>query len=349
MENQTRKEFMGSCLSLVLGSFRLVAAGEEPGQSLSTAIDSGFESPYLQLHRTGELRRRGEELWTLMERCSLCPRQCGAKRLEGQRGFCQSNSQLEISDYHPHFGEELPLRGRGGSGTIFLTNCNLRCVFCINWEISQGGRGKQRGIEDLADMMLDLQRQGCHNTNVVTPTHYSPHILLALDLAAGKGLKLPLVYNTCGWERTEILRKLDGVVDIYLPDFKYFDSERASAYSSGANSYPEVTRRALLEMHRQVGVARPAEDGLMYRGLMIRHLVMPNEVGGTRKVISWVAENLHSDTYLNLMSQYRPLYKAFEHEEIARRITATEYAEAVQHAKRMGLSNLDLQGYWGGR
>ncbi len=221
----------------------------------------------------------------------------------------------------------------------------MRCVFCINSSISQGGEGRIRSIQDFAEMMLDLEKKGCHNINIVTPTHYSPHLLLALDLAVSKGLRIPLVYNTSGWERVGILQKLDGVVDIYLPDFKYADGEMADRYSSGAQTYPEVTKRAILEMHRQVGVARPAEDGLMYRGLMIRHLVMPNGVSGTVSVITWIAENLPSDTYLNLMSQYRPAYKASEFEAIARRITAKEYAEAVRHAQKSGLTNLDLQGY----
>jgi putative pyruvate formate lyase activating enzyme len=198
-------------------------------------------------------------------------------------------------------------------------------------------------------MMLDLQEQGCHNINIVTPTHYSPHFLLALDIAASKGLRLPVVYNTCGWERVEILEKLDGVVDIYLPDIKYSDGRMSDTYSSGAKTYPEVTKSAVLEMHRQVGVAQPDEDGLMYRGLMIRHLVMPNGVSGTKNVITWIAENLPKSTYLNLMSQYRPMYKASDFEEIARRITSAEYAEAVEHAKESGLTNLDVQGYrnWG--
>lgn len=198
----------------------------------------------------------------------------------------------------------------------------------------------------MAEMMLDLQSRGCVNINVVTPTHYSPHILGALDLAASRGLRLPLVYNTCGWERTEVLNVLDGIVDIYLPDFKYSSGEMAAKYSSGADSYPEITQDALVEMHRQVGVARPAEDGLMYRGLMIRHLVMPNQVSGTRRVIEWIGRNLPKDTYLNLMSQYRPMYKARDYPEIARRLKRSEYEEAINWAKRAGLTNLDIQGYW---
>lgn len=291
------------------------------------------------------LRKKGEELWNMMKSCRLCPRECGADRLGGEEGFCQTSSELEIFSYNPHFGEERPLVGKGGSGTIFFTNCSLRCVFCINWEISQGGQGRPRKIEDLAQMMLELQKIGCHNINLVTPTHYSAHIVLAVDIAAQKGLRLPLVYNTCGWERLEILKILDGVVDIYLPDFKYSDGKMAEKYSSGADTYPEMTQAALLEMRRQVGVAKPASDGLMYRGLMIRHLVMPGGVSGTRGVIGWIARNLPKDTYLNLMFQYRPMYKAFQYPEISRKITPGEYDEAVKTAKEAGLTNLDIQGF----
>lgn len=303
-----------------------------------------FKPAYLKLHQNGELKRRGEEMWSIMERCRLCPRICNENRLKGKEGFCNASSKLEISSYHPHFGEERPLVGNGGSGTVFFTNCSLRCVFCINWQISIAGIGNVRSIDNLAEMMIHLQKKGCHNINVVTPTHYAPHILLALDIAAAKGLRLPLVYNTCGWERLEILEYLDGVVDIYLPDFKYFDSEMSNKYSSEAKVYPEVTRAALIEMHRQVGVAKPGPDGIMYRGLMIRHLVMPNGVGGTRKVIEWIAENLPKDTYLNLMSQYRPMYKAGQYPEISRGLTNKEYIEAVMCAKQAGLTNLDIQG-----
>jgi putative pyruvate formate lyase activating enzyme len=250
-----------------------------------------------------------------------------------------------IASYHPHFGEEDPLVGKGGSGTVFFSNCGLRCVFCINWDISWGGRGSVRSTEELADMMLSLQKQGCHNINVVTPTHYSAHIVLALDNAASRGLRLPVVYNTCGWERPEIVKMLDGIVDIYLPDYKYADGEMAAKYSSLAEEYPEVTQAALLEMHRQVGVARPAEDGLICRGLMIRHLVMPNRIGGTKEVLEWIARNLPKDTYVNIMSQYRPMYKAFDYPEIARRLKRGEYAEAVKWAKDAGLTNLDVQGW----
>jgi len=222
----------------------------------------------------------------------------------------------------------------------------LKCVYCINWEISQGGAGKYRGLEEMAGMMLELQRIGCHNINLVTPTHYLPHILLALDIAAGRGLRLPVVYNTHGWEKVEILKYLDRVVDIYLPDFKYWSPSVAARFSSGARSYPEYARKAMLEMHRQVGVARPAEDGIIYRGLMIRHLVLPNRLAGSKEILSWIAENLPRDTYINIMSQYQPAYRAQEYPQLARRITRSEYREVVEHARSLGLTNLDIQGYW---
>ena len=310
-------------------------------------VSHSFEPSYLRLHKTGELKKRGKELWEILLDCKLCPRLCGDNKLLGKKGDCQANHQLEISSFHPHFGEERPLVGEGGSGTIFLTNCSLRCVFCINWQISQGGQGAPRSIEEMAAMMLYLQKTGCHNINFVTPTHYSPHILLAVDIAAANGLRLPLVYNTHGYERVEILKQLDGIVDIYLPDFKYSDGKMAAKYSSGAEDYPEIAGQALLEMHRQVGVAKPAADGIMYRGLMIRHLVMPNDISGSGEVMSWIAENLPKDTYVNIMSQYRPAYKAFEYPDISRRITRKEYQEVVSWAKTLGLTNLDIQGLSG--
>jgi len=309
-------------------------------------IRSDFQPGYRRLFHTGELQKRGRELWEMMGSCSLCPRECGAERLKGERGICQSSSILEVSSYHPHFGEEESLVGRGGSGTVFLTNCSLRCVFCINWEISQGREGSQRSVDDLARILLHLQHIGCLNINVVAPTHYSPHIVLALDKAVRQGLRLPLVYNTCGWEKIEILKILDGVVDIYLPDFKYSDSKLAATFSSGADTYSEMTKEALIEMNRQVGVAKPAADGIMYKGLMIRHLVMPNNISGTKDVLTWIATHLPKDTYVNLMSQYRPMYKAFDYPDISRQLSVDEYLNAVNWAKEAGLTNLDIQGVY---
>lgn len=304
-----------------------------------------FTPSYLQLHKSGELKTRGEKLWARMKKCDLCPRECGANRIAGKKGFCGSSSTLILSSAQPHFGEEKPLVGRGGSGTIFFSNCSLRCVFCINWEISQGGEGSPSNIETLAEMMLKMQKIGCHNINTVTPSHYLPHILLALDKAAAKGLRLPLVYNTCGWEKLDVLKELDGVVDIYLPDFKYSDPAMAVKYSRGARTYPEITKKALLEMNRQVGVAKPALNGIMQRGLMIRHLVMPNNASGTKEVLAWIGQNLPKNTYVNLMSQYTPRYQAKAYPEIARRIKQDEYDNAISWAREAGLVNVEIQGY----
>ena len=352
MKRLSRREFVKLCFYSAIAGLGITYFPffhRNKGAEAMAKTDPDFEPSYMKLHKTGELRKRGEKLWEVMRSCEICPRRCRVNRPEGAEGFCHASLQLEISSYHPHFGEERPLVGRGGSGTIFSTNCGLRCVFCINWETSQGEAGKPTSIEELAQMMLALQKMGCHNINLVTPTHYSPHILLALDIAAGKGLRLPLVYNTCGWERVEILKKLDGVVDIYLPDFKYWDSEMAAKYAEihlrGAKNYAEFTREAILEMHRQVGVAKPAKDGLVYRGLMIRHLVMPNRVAGTKEIIEWIAQNLPKDTYLNIMQQYTPTHEAFKYPKISRRITQEEFEEAVKWAKELGLTNLDIQGW----
>ena len=272
----------------------------------SVNTGAGFEPAYLKLHKTGELKKRAEELWAIMESCELCPRGCGVNRHKGMSGVCKApGTKLVISSSHPHFCEERPLVGKGGSGTIFLTHCNLRCVFCQNWEIANLGRGSESNIDDFAGMMLELQEIGCHNINLVTPTHYSAHILKAIDVAAERGLRLPIVYNTSGWERLEIVKLLDGIVDIYLPDFKYWNSDMSAKYSEGAESYPEMTAKAILEMHRQVGVAKHAEGGIMQRGLMIRHLVMPGNTGGSEKVMEWIAGNLPKDTYVNIMVQYK--------------------------------------------
>ena len=338
LENSVKLSFSLGVSSLFLDFGKAEAAAN---------TGSGFEPAYLKLHQTGELKKRAEKLWAIMKSCRLCPRRCGVDRHKGMSGVCRApGTQLVVSSFHPHFGEERPLVGTGGSGTIFLAHCNLRCVFCQNWEIAHLGVGSESSIDDFAGMMLRLQKIGCHNINLVTPTHYSAHILKAIDIAAARGLRLPIVYNTSGWERLEILKLLDGTVDIYLPDFKIWDSDISSKYSTGAANYPEITGKAILEMHRQVGVAKPAKDGIMQRGLMIRHLVMPNNTGGSENVMKWIAENLPKDTYVNIMAQYNPHYKAYDYPEISRRITRNEYIKVVKKAKDLGLTNLDIQGYW---
>ncbi len=356
----SRKQFLVRCAHLAAcGGLALLGpplagcngrgarpAGTRPN-ARAAAIDPDFEPGYLRLHPTGELKARADELWGRMARCRLCPRECGAARTAGDRGECGASAELRIASFHPHFGEERPLVGVGGSGTVFFSHCNLRCVFCINWPINHQGQGDTVDTEQLATMMLRLQDQGCHNINLVTPTHYAAHILRALDRAAARGLRLPVVYNTSGWERADVLPTLDGVVDIYLPDFKYADPAMSNRYSAGARSYPEVTRAALIEMHRQVGIAVAADDGLMYRGLMIRHLILPNGVGGTRDVVQWIANTLPRDTYVNLMAQYRPAHRAREFPALSRAITRQEYDQAVSWARDAGLTRLDIQGWRG--
>jgi putative pyruvate formate lyase activating enzyme len=296
---------------------------------------------YRQLQRRGELGERARQAAALFKSCSLCPRQCGVNRATGEKGFCRATERLKVYSAQPHFGEESSLVGRRGSGTLFFSNCNLRCVFCQNWPIAHEGHGTEIEDEALAAMMLRLQSIGCHNINLVTPTHVMPNILNAVNRAAERGLRIPLVYNTSGYERVEILSLLEGIVDIYLPDMKYMHPAKAAMYSPGASDYPEVVKRAVLEMHRQVGVHATDADGLARRGLMIRHLVMPNRVAGTEAFVRWVAEHLPKTTYVNIMAQYHVDYEAFNYPEIRRRITVPEYLEAMAWAQTYGLSNLD--------
>ena len=301
-----------------------------------------WQPAYAKLEAQGKLAERIEQAYAVLERCELCPRRCGVNRLKGERGFCRAPEKVMVYSHQPHFGEELPLVGHGGSGTIFFSNCNLRCVFCQNWPIAHEGRGREVSDEDLAEMMLALQDMGCHNINLVTPTHVMPHILNATRIALERGLSLPLCYNTSGYERVEIIKLLDGIVDIYLPDLKFMDGEEASRYNlAAAWDYPEMAQESIVGMHRQVEDLVTDERGVALRGLMVRHLVMPNRVSGTREFVAWVAENLSKDTYVNIMSQYRVEYKAFEYEPIARAIMSEEYVEAMEWAIEAGLTNLD--------
>jgi putative pyruvate formate lyase activating enzyme len=298
---------------------------------------------YEKLEIEGKLAQRVKQAYAIFENCQLCPRKCGVNRQKGEKGFCRAPVKPVIFSYHPHFGEEMSLVGAKGSGTIFFSNCNLRCVFCQNWPIAHEGRGKEVQDEALADMMLHLQKIGCHNINLVTPTHVMPNILNATRIALKKGLHLPLMYNTSGYERLEMLKILEGVVDIYKPDMKYMDAEKAAKYSAGASNYPEVTRKAIAEMHRQVGVLKLDKQGIAIRGVIIRHLVMPNRVAGTEKFVRWAAEALPKNTYINIMAQYHVEYKAYDYPEIARGITVQEFLEAMDWAERYGLTNLDPQ------
>ena len=295
---------------------------------------------YQQMHLVGALRTRAEQARAMMESCCLCPRGCRVNRLAGEVGQCHIGEQVLVSSYGPHFGEESPLVGRHGSGTIFFTYCNLHCVFCQNYTISQLGEGTPVDNETLARMMLSLQERGCHNINLVSPTHVVPFILDALDLATAQGLSLPLVYNSGGYDAPETMQLLDGIVDIYMPDMKYSDS-RTGERLSGVKNYAEVNRAAVKEMHRQVGDLQIDENGIARRGLLIRHLVMPNGLAGTEKTMSFLAHEISQDTYVNIMAQYRPHYQANTVPEISRPINASEFREAISLARHYGIHRLD--------
>jgi len=302
-----------------------------------------FEPAYLQAERSGLLAERARQLWSIYKSCRLCPRQCGVNRLKGETGVCRSTSRAKVYSAHAHFGEERPLVGRGGSGTIFFSNCNLLCQFCQNWEINHRGDGSYVSDEQIGRLMMELQQAGCHNINLVTPTHIVPNIVNGLRAAAARGLRIPLVYNCGGYESLEVIKLLDGIVDIYLPDFKYTDGKMAEKYSSGATDYPEVAAAAIEQMHRQVGDLVVDERGIALRGLMIRHLVLPHNIAGTDKFAAWVAAKLSRSTYVNIMAQYRPEHNAHRYPELNRRITAAEYRQALDWARQAGLTRLDHQ------
>lgn len=291
---------------------------------------------YLALGRE-ELRRRIEAAWELMRRpCRVCPRRCQVDRAAGdRRGFCRVGARAVVFSYHPHFGEEPPLVGTNGSGTIFFSSCNLACVYCQNWEISQLRLGQEVEPAELAAMMLRLQHMGCHNVNLVSPTIYAPQILAALPTAIEGGLRIPLVYNTSGYDCVEMLRLLEGVVDIYMPDIKYSD-ERIAGRHSVVKDYYARTKEAVREMHRQVGDLA-VEAGVAVRGLIIRHLVLPGGLAGTEEVMRFISQEISPDSYVNIMGQYRPENKAMRYRELSRHITRQELAEAIAVARRHGL------------
>lgn len=303
-----------------------------------------FEPAYVRLHRNGELARRVKEALEALADCTLCPRDCHVDRLADRFAVCKTGRYAVVSSHFPHFGEEDCLRGWNGSGTIFFSWCNLRCVFCQNYDISWEGAGRGTRPEELAAMMLRLQAQGCHNINFVTPEHVVPQILEALPLAIEAGLRLPLVYNTSAYDSLHSIELLDGVVDIYMPDFKFWEAEMARHYSKAPN-YPEAARRAIKAMHRQVGDLALDETGLALRGLLLRHLVMPDGIAGTREIMDWVARELGPDTYVNVMAQYYPAGKVSSREyvEINRAVAGDEYREAVQAARAAGLRRLDAR------
>jgi putative pyruvate formate lyase activating enzyme len=293
---------------------------------------------YLKLSKK-DLKERIEKLFEILKNCEICPRKCHVNRLKEEKGYCQIGYFPVVSAYHPHFGEESPLVGKYGSGTIFMTSCNLSCIYCQNYEISQLRMGKEVSFERLAEMMIELQNLGCHNINFVTPTHQVPQIVKALEIAIEKGLKIPLVYNTNSYDSVKILKLLDGIFDIYLPDAKYSNNEIAKKYSNAPN-YFEIMKSAIKEMHRQVGDLIINEEGIVVRGLIIRHLVLPNNLAGSEKIFEFIAKEISKNTFLNIMDQYWPAYKACQYPELARRITNEEFQETMNLAKKFGLKRI---------
>jgi len=295
---------------------------------------------YLELYRSGKLKERIDAAVSLLESCSVCPRNCHVNRLAGDIGKCKTPREAMVSSYGPHFGEEFPLVGKHGSGTIFFTNCNLKCLFCQNYSISQLGEGQKVTKKELADIMLFLQAKGCHNINLVSPTHVVPQILEALELSAESGLHLPLVYNSGGYDSVETLKILDRVIDIYMPDMKYDDVDTARELSDIEN-YPEINRAAIKEMHRQTGDLEVNGEGVAQRGLLIRHLVLPHGLAGTKSIMGFLSNEVSSSTYVNIMDQYHPCYKAFQITSLRRRISSVEFHEALSSAREAGINRLD--------
>jgi len=298
------------------------------------------EPSYIRLHEKGELSRRIDTALVMMESCALCPRHCGVNRLKGETGFCQTGRKARVASFNAHFGEEAPLVGTRGSGTIFISSCNLLCSFCQNYEISHKKEGTDVGPEQLASMMIQLSKRGCHNINFVTPSHVVPQLLEALPFAIEQGMNVPLVYNSSGYDSAEVLKILEGVFDIYMPDFKFWDNRWAERYCK-APDYREVALDAIREMHRQVGELMTDHRGIAVRGLLVRHLVMPKDIAGSEKLFAFLARDISPNTYVNVMDQYRPCGSAQKDEFINRRLEMEEYREAIDAAGNAGLKRLD--------
>ena len=294
---------------------------------------------YLKLH-PDELVKRTEILTELASPCRLCPRECGTVRRSGETGYCRTGFEPMISSAHAHFGEEAPLAGTRGSGTIFFTNCNLGCIFCQNSDISHQGAGRTTSTEELASLMLALQEQGCHNVNLVTPTHQIHCIAQALLTAIEGGLRIPIVYNTGGYDSADTIRLLDGIVDIYMPDLKFCDPE-TSENLADARDYPQVVKSAVIQMHAQVGDLVLDEDGVARRGLLVRHLVLPHGLAGSREAFRFLSKEVSPHTYLNIMAQYRPCWKAVGAARIGDSLQSSDYLHALSLARESGLTRLD--------
>jgi putative pyruvate formate lyase activating enzyme len=300
-------------------------------------MEEGTHAPvYLGTYKRGALEEKIEKLEEILSACELCPRACGVNRTRGEKGYCKSDNHLVVSSVQTHFGEEDVLVGSHGSGTVFLTYCNLGCIYCQNYDISHLGYGQRMTEEELAFLVLGLQERGCHNINFVTPTHFTPQIVKAVKIAIEKGLHVPIVFNCGGYESKGTIALLDGIVDIYMPDIKYGGVENAMKYSN-APDYFDVCKEAVKEMHRQVGDLKVDERGIAWRGLLIRHLVLPNGLAGSAEVFKFIATELSKESYVNIMLQYRPMYKAYEYKELNRELKMSEYREAIEIAREWGL------------
>ena len=293
------------------------------------------EPLYIEAYETGRLKEKVEEALELLKSCVICPIGCRVNRLNDELGDCGVGRNVILSSYGPHFGEESVLVGQRGSGTVFFGGCNLRCVYCQNYDISQLRWGRVVDARTLASVFIEIQNMGCHNLNLVSPTHVVPQILEALLIAVEKGFRLPLVYNTGGYDHVKTIKLLEGIVDIYMPDTKYGDSRKGEKYS-GVKNYFEVNKRVLKEMHKQVGDLQVV-NGLATRGLLIRHLVLPNNISDSERVIDFIADEISKDSWLNLMDQYYPAYKASRYPELSRRITRDEYLKVVRYARKKGI------------
>jgi len=299
-----------------------------------------FEPAYINAKTTGALKEKTEAAYRSLKHCTLCPRECGVNRTTGETGVCQTGEDAIVCSFHAHFGEESPLVGTGGSGTIFFTYCNLMCNFCQNYDISHGGEGEALSPEQISRMMILLQKQGCHNINVVSPSHVVPQLLAAVSLAVEDGLALPLVYNTGGYDKVGTLELLDGVVDIYMPDFKFQDPEVAES-TCKARDYADVSKKAIIEMHRQVGDLVTDSSGVAQRGLIVRHLVLPDNLAGTADAMRFIARHVSKNSYVNIMPQYRPCGQAHETKGMNRGITGEEFERAIRDAEHEGIRRLD--------
>ena len=299
-----------------------------------------LEPAYIKTFETGLLQEKIKTAHNLLSPCNLCPRKCRVDRLSGETGVCKTAKRAWVSSYNPHFGEEAPLVGKNGSGTIFFTHCNLMCLFCQNFEISHESCGQKVSNEELAAIMLALQQQGCHNINFVTPSHVVPQILAALEIAVQQGLRVPLVYNSGGYDSPSTLRLLEGVFDIYMPDFKFWSPDVAESACRAAD-YAEVACSALKEMHRQVGDLIIDDDGVARQGLLIRHLVLPNGMAGTRNIMRFIAREISTHSYVNIMPQYRPCGRASEISGLNTFLSPADYRSAVQAAEKEGITRLD--------